>query len=59
MSIQDGQNTRRRIVLGRERMRAYRLGQVLCGQGHQQEDDGWQGTHGQRQLLHPYLERFE
>lgn len=46
MPVQDRENVRSRILLGGEGMRTYRLREILCGQGDQQEDDAGKGTYG-------------
>ncbi|KAL8897286.1 MAG: hypothetical protein Q9192_002657 [Flavoplaca navasiana] len=45
MPIQDRKNIGGGIILGRERMRTHRYGEVLCGESDQQEDDGWERTY--------------
>ncbi len=46
MSIQDWKDLRGRQLLGSQGMCTYRYREILCGQGHQQEDDAGEGTYG-------------
>ena len=46
LQVQGWQNARRRFLLSRKGMRAYRHREVLCRQSDQQEADVWQRTHG-------------
>lgn len=46
MPVQDRKDARSWFIFRSERMRAHRDGKILCGEGDQQEDDGWEGTYG-------------
>lgn len=46
LPLQDRKNTRSRLLLGRERMRTHRYGQVLRRKSHQQTANGRAGTYG-------------
>ncbi|KAL8650680.1 MAG: hypothetical protein Q9226_005036 [Calogaya cf. arnoldii] len=44
--IQDREDVGSGIILSGEGMCTHRYGEILCGESHQQEDDGGEGTYG-------------
>lgn len=53
MQVQDWENIGRRELLGGQGVCTYRHWKILCGEGHQQKDDGGQGAHGTCQKFAP------
>ena len=53
MQVQDWKDVGRGKLLGGERVCAYRHGEILCGQGYQQEDDVGERAYGTGQTIEP------
>lgn len=53
MQVQDWKDVGRGELLGGERVCAYRHGEILCGKGYQQEDDGGERAYGTGQIIEP------